>query len=346
MLPLLLALALMASPEPSGSVAVCLRAPARFGCETVSARRPDVPLLAAPDDAANVVRRLAWGESVKVDWVRTRAGPAGWFSLGGAWVRTADVAGVYDFRRVVGCWPYARITDEEGDWAAIIEMDARGRVTTFFDDVGLGDRGFVWFTDGFVAIGPDLGLRYGYDAPSGRLFRLDDQRFFDEVTGSDSQGITARLRPASGLRGCGGGLQLGAHFQGERSRFSIAVDTVQEAAPGVTWNGRTRIDVDGDGEPDLVQLGWTSDELVVAVARVASLRRADLVRLPLAQLERCGQKDFAEPRAEARPAADDPDAPEAARTMSPRAMPFRVAIGECDALHVFFADGRLQAWRR
>jgi hypothetical protein len=84
----------------------------------------------------------------------------------------------------------------------------------------------------------------------------------------------------------------------------------------------------------------------VAVARAASFERAELIRRPLAELERCGQKDFAVPRAEAPPAADDPDAPEAARRMNPRATPFRVAIGDCDALHVYFADGRLQAWRR
>jgi hypothetical protein len=32
--------------------------------------------------------------------------------------------------------------------------------------------------------------------------------------------------------------------------------------------------------------------------------------------------------------------------MGRAATPFRIAIGDCDALHVFFADGRLQAWRR
>jgi len=346
MVALILALALSAPPDPSGFAAVCSRDPTRWRCESAVARRPAAPLLAAPDDGAEVVRTLRWGESVTVDWKTTRTGPAGWLSLGGAWVRTADFAGAYDFRRVVGCWPYARITDEEGDWAAIIEMDARGRVTTFFDDVGLGDEGSVWFTDGFIAIGPELDLRYGYDAASRRLFRLDERRYFDEVTGTEAQGITARRHPSSVLRGCGGGLKLGEHYRGERSRLSIAVETVLKAAPGVSWNESTRIDVDGDGEPDLVQLGWSTDELVVAVARVASLRRADLVTLPLAELERCGQKDFAEARAEPPPAAEDRDAPEAARRMSPRAMPFRVAIGECDALHVFFADGRLQAWRR
>lgn len=204
----------------AGAYERCLPNPDRYECRAFEARRPRTPVHHAPDVRSEVAWELGWGEAFVVDWAVTRRGPRGWLFTQpedrvhpppnrAGWVEAKHLAGVEDYRRVEGCWPVAFVSDELGDWATEITMEADGRASAEESPA------FVWFTENLVRIGStadspfhEPAILFGYEPRTHRLYRPEARVFLDA-----SPDRKIRYRSPKELQGCDRGLKLGSRFR-------------------------------------------------------------------------------------------------------------------------------------
>ncbi|WP_431262552.1 hypothetical protein ACQ859_20740 [Roseateles chitinivorans] len=169
----------MGAPARAGkaltAVDRCMKQHRVSTCRVFYVRTDDVLVHSEPREESEVVARLPGARGVLIDWKSTREAPKGWVSYerddhgGHGWIQAKDVAGVLDFRRVVGCWPVRHFWDEVGDsrFEIYTTVDGLGRSST--PD---GPRTEVWFTDSLILF--DSRLRAGadvfhYDTETGKL---------------------------------------------------------------------------------------------------------------------------------------------------------------------------------
>jgi hypothetical protein len=120
----------------------------------------------------------------------------------------------------------------------------------------------------------------------------------------------------------------------------------------VTWGEVLGVNLDGDDLPDHAVLGRTQTETAVEFVLGAKNGVPSIFRFPRnanSQVGTCAEPGQARLTVEARPTADDANAPPAARQpKTPGGQVLqgvRLDAGDCDAFHFYF-DGRGVTWWR
>jgi len=170
-------------------VAKCRAQPGLASCHLVFAKIAGVSVLAEPDAAATKTAELERAQPVQIDWRATLAAPPDWVHVDTVgrpgprngspkgWIRSADLVGDADFRRVDACWPFKSLVD--------LEVVDGSPVNLKFTPHGVGADGHVrvWRAGEVIRIGTSLSAAtpYAYDEPGRRLYDPVMHRF-PEVT--------------------------------------------------------------------------------------------------------------------------------------------------------------------
>jgi hypothetical protein len=140
------------------------------------------------------------------------------------------------------------------------------------------------------------------------------------------------------------------HIDFEEAGKSI-LNILARRAFDVTWGEVLEVNLDGDDLADRAALGRTKTEAVVGVVLGSKRDTPFIFRFPRDNSQRgiCAERREARLTVEARPAADDADAPAAARQPKTPGgqvlQTVRLDAGDCDAFHFYF-DGKTVTWWR
>ncbi|MFZ6679732.1 hypothetical protein [Undibacterium sp. Tian12W] len=170
-----------------------------LACALFASRISGAAVRTKPDEMAEVSFRLALGELVRINWKLSKTADKQWIYVGmksqdpnnispWGWVRSQDLAGEEDFRKVVNCWPFASIFDESQVDAPVLDVK--------FSRAGKTDSAKIkaWSVGNLIRIGVSRrdSLVYAYDPD---MFRLTH-------AGSEERGLNVSLFDPPLLPGC------------------------------------------------------------------------------------------------------------------------------------------------
>src|ERR1044071_4593019 len=180
LMPSLALSASLAIAQTQDDITACVAVPHLEGCFRVI-RYEYVKNYEQPDTSSRVLWTGQWGREALIDWPRARNSPLGWLPInapdwqrpnlpsGGGWVEIKNLAGLADFRRVVGCWPVSSLKFELGDYAFHVTFTPQGRAS-----ISEGRRSHVQFTPNLILIrSPDGPNIFGFEQETRRLFFPD-----------------------------------------------------------------------------------------------------------------------------------------------------------------------------
>lgn len=188
-------------------VAKCRARPQHASCRLVFAKTARISVFAEPSATAARTAVLERAQPVQIDWVVTLTGPRAWVhvtTIGhpgprnaspNGWIRSVDLVGDADFRRIQACWPFKSLVDSEVIDGTPLDIQ--------FTPHGDGVDGIVhvWRAGEVLRIGPSLSAAtpYAYDESGRTLFDPVMHRF-PEVTAFDGPVMRDCQPPAGGHR--------------------------------------------------------------------------------------------------------------------------------------------------